>query len=69
MAGARIRTGHLVSFLFTLLQHGTEAALQQRQVLLRFVLGVPGMREHRDDGLRDIRKLPRAPHGDKLVPF
>ena len=27
------------------------------------------MREHRDDGLRDIRKLPRASHGDKLVPF
>ena len=56
-------------FFFTLLQHGTEAALQQRQVLLRFVIGVPGMREHRDDGLRILRKLPRAPHGDKLVPF
>ena len=69
MAGARIRTGHLLSFLFTLLQHGTEAALQQRQVLLRFVIGVPGMREHRDNGLRILRKPPRAPHGDKLVPF
>ena len=69
MAGARIRTGHLLSLLFTLLQHGTEVALQQRQVLLCLVIGVPGMREHRDDGLRDIRKLPRAPHGDKLVPF
>ena len=61
MAGAKIRTGHLLSLLFTLLQHGAEAALQQRQVLLRFVIGVPGVREHRDDSLRDIRKLPRAP--------
>ena len=46
-----------------------DVTAKQRQVLLRFVIGVPGMREHRDNGLRILRKPPRAPHGDKLVPF
>ena len=36
---------------------------------LCLVIGVPGMRELRDNGLRILRKPPRAPHGDKLVPF
>ena len=45
MAGARIRTGHLLSFLFTFLQHGAEAALQQRQVLLLYYAEGLNMRE------------------------